>query len=117
MIDKMDIYAFLKDNGEAEEGDTKRILSCCERAAVCLTPKIKDDVKHDDPRVIEAASAVARFFLSSLDDNPPSGFKVGDITVKKENSDGYKRQKERLELSMALAAPILKDGGFGFVSV
>lgn len=117
MIDKIDVFSALKNSEDVDESEKDLIMNCCERACEYITPKIKDDIEHNDPRVVTAAVGAAKFFLACSNASSAASFKAGDITISHDQTKLFDYQFQLFNLSMAQAASVLKDGGFGFVSV
>lgn len=117
MIDKMEVFAFFNSCEDVAKSEEDQLLACCERACDYITPKIRDDIEHDDPRVISAAAGAAKFFLFCSTITSGTSFKAGDVTISRDQSKQYDYQYKLFTLSMAQSASVLKDGGFSFVSV
>lgn len=117
MIDKMEVFAYFNSAEDVSESEQNQLMACCERACSFIMPKIKDDIEHNDPRVVSAAAGAAKFFLFCSTMTSGTSFKAGDVTISRDQSKQYDYQYRLFNLSMAQAADVLKDGGFSFVSV
>ena len=115
MVNVSDVYAALCTYESAVGYTSDVLLPCCRQALDWVKENLRSSADEDSPLIVSTAAAVANFYFFLKKQSETDSFenyKVGDMTISRNPEKEFKIAERKLNLAIAQAHSILKDGGF-----
>lgn len=85
-----------------------------EKGCAFIETRLKSSADENDPEVLAAAEAAARFFLFCGNLQEDLNFKAGDVSFASSQTERFKSEKELFDFALLSASSVLRDGEFFF---